>query len=380
VDEALGVQRVAAMLTALARGGPVRARAEVQDRHAAHSTLAGVREELDLDQVQGQVDIPRRTFTWLERLKPAAGLDGPVLPGDEEAERLLEQLDVPAADRADILSARPDPQAHMAYWGILDRLYRAVAPTVGRYVSTEGFEGWPALTTSVTDHVGRHLYVWAYLALLPAVQGHHRERGIPDDISRATLSLAVNLQMHRDLTGHNGLGLAHQWGPPIRLRGAFYRLGRLDYNRAELSFSNGPGAFALSVHIPPLGPLDPAIVSASLKAAREFFPRHYPEEPIEFFTCHSWLLDPQLAEYLPADSNILAFQRRFKLVRTTPEREPPTGDAAILRFVFGRRDTGEDGLDSLPQDTRLQRAFVAHRRSGRHWDERVGWFPFEEAR
>jgi hypothetical protein len=333
--------------------------------------------ELDLDLAQGGLDMPEGTVRWLRELQPAADA-GPVLPDDGEAERLLENLEVPPSDRADVLAARPDPRADKAYGEVLDRLYRAFIPTIGRPVTTEGFAGWPRLTTDAADAKARHLYVWAYLALLPTVRRHHHERGVPDDVSWATLSLALALRAHRDLAGHNGLGLTHQWGPPIRLRGAYYRLGRLDFNRAELSFSNGPGGFALSVHIPASGRFDQAAVEESIAAAREFFPRHYPDEPVTFFTCDSWLLDPQLAEYLPADSNILAFQRRFTLVPRRVDGQVATGDGAIMRFVFGRQDAAEDVLDDLPQDTKLQRAFVAHLRAGRHWDERTGWFPFEE--
>lgn len=336
-----------------------------------------MRDEFDLERVQGQLDVPERTARWLAELQPAQ-IEGPVLPDDAEAERLLDQLDVPLEDRTDVLAARPDPQADKAYWSILDRLYRSAVPTVGKTISTDGFGGWPPLITNPADPKGRQLYVWAYLTILPTTRRHHRERGIGDDVSWATLSLAQALGAHRDLSDHNGLGLTHQWGPPIRLRGAFYRLGRLDFNRAELSFSNGPGGFALSVHIPATGRLDPAAVGQSIAAARGFFPQHYPEEPITFFTCDSWLLDPQLAEYLPDDSNILAFKRRFTLIEAKPNHDP-SGDAAIMRFVFGRHGTGDDILGDLPQDTTLQRAYVTHRRNGRHWHERTGWFPFEEA-
>jgi len=67
---------------------------------------------------------------------------------------------------------------------------------------------------------------------------------------------------------------------------------------------------------------------------------------------------------LPADSNIVRFQRRFEPVPGWRE-----GDADVLRFVFGR--LGGD-LDRLPQDSALQRAIVAHLRAGRHWRTRTG--------
>ena len=57
---------------------------------------------------------------------------------------------------------------------------------------------------------------------------------------------------------------------------------------------------------------------ASFAWAPRFFARHFPEDDYRVATCGSWLLDEQLAEYLPETSNIVQFQRRFRLV-------PPDG-------------------------------------------------------
>lgn len=73
----------------------------------------------------------------------------------------------------------------------------------------------------------------------------------------------------------------------------------------------------------------------------------------------------QLAEYLPADSNIVRFQRRFR-----PAYRPDYDDEVILGFVFGRIPAS---LDDLPRRTTLQRAIVDHLRAGRRWDGGVGW-------
>jgi hypothetical protein len=80
-----------------------------------------------------------------------------------------------------------------------------------------------------------------------------------------------------------------------------------------------------------------------------------------------WLLDEQLAEYLPADSNIVRFQRRFTLVAG----ESWPADDEIVQFVFGRPRPAS--LDSLRQRTTLERAIVQHLREGRHWYGRLGW-------
>ncbi|WP_420313612.1 hypothetical protein [Actinopolymorpha alba] len=116
--------------------------------------------------------------------------------------------------------------------------------------------------------------------------------------------------------------------------------------------------------------------------ACEFFSRHYPDEPVAFFTCVSWLMDPQLADYLPATSNIVRFQRRFQVLPLLPEADPVEADHLILSFVFGRSCSESEIpaslLNELPQESALQRAYVAHLRSGRHWYSRTGWRPFHQ--
>ena len=87
-----------------------------------------------------------------------------------------------------------------------------------------------------------------------------------------------------------------------------------------------------------------------------FFPHHFPDECYTAFSCGSWLLDPQLLEYLPGDSNIVRFQRRFEL---EPYEEPEglDADVEVLRFAFRTLTTP---LDQLPRRTLLQRAIIDH--------------------
>ena len=118
-------------------------------------------------------------------------------------------------------------------------------------------------------------------------------------------------------------------------------------------------------------PMTPEAVAASLDEARAFFPRHFPDERYTAFACGSWLLDPQLSEYLPGDSNIVRFQRRFEL-EPYEATAGPDGDVEALRFVFRTLTTP---LDQLPRRTVLERAIVDHLKAGRHWHWRVGRFP-----
>jgi hypothetical protein len=197
------------------------------------------------------------------------------------------------------------------------------------------------------------LYVWAFLAALPDVLRYHAARGIPEDVSWPTLAdLGRSVEDTRRRTGAPGFD--HAWWLTLHFRGGLYRLGRLQFNRSRTG---------LGVHIPRDGSLAPKACDASFARAREFFPRHFPAEAADDAWCTSWLLDPQLAEYLGSRSNIVRFGRRFTLTD-----ELDDGDDDILSFVFGRKRP----LEELPQTTTLERAIVAHLRAGRHWHVRRG--------
>jgi hypothetical protein len=322
------------------------------------------------------LNLPEHAASWLLDINPPVGVQGPSLPGDVEAGQLLTRLDVDPADQIDTLAARPDPHRHPDLWWVLDRIYHHTIDAMGTVVPIEGHPGWPGLPAS-TGAVGRHLAVWVYLAVLPEVRRYHTVRGIPEDISWDSLTLGDVMRVHREVTGQSGLGLFDGlWSPPLQLRGALYRgLGRLDYTRGAISFSNGPCGYTIGVHIPGGAPLESAACEESLNTARKFFPRNFPEEPVALFHCSSWLMDPQLANYLPPSSNIVQFQRRFQMLPLAPGDEEAARCERVREYIFGGAGNPL-GLDELPQETTLQRAYVAHRRSGRHWHERTGWCPF----
>lgn len=115
-------------------------------------------------------------------------------------------------------------------------------------------------------------------------------------------------------------------------------------------------AMVLDMHIPAGGGMGWEEVTASFGQALEFFARHHPDQPFDALVCRTWFLDGRLCEILPADSNILKFQRSVYLVPIPPE---PGG----LWFVFLRDTVGADPA-TLPRDTALQRAladFLARR-------------------
>ena len=294
------------------------------------------------------------------------------LPSAVDLPGVLLGLAVPHEDVDDLVALLPYPDRDPQVWWLLRRSVQALVRAMG---TLHG----PADVARLPGQAGglhRYFPVYVFVAALPHVRAYHRSRGIPDEVSRLTLAdLGRAMARHRTRHGIGGLDLGH-WLVP-HFVGGLYQLGRLQFQRARLDgrtgraiaaagLSYGPGDPALAVHIPAYcGPLSPAACDASFARARTFFARHFPEERPGVATCHSWLLDPQLAGYLPAGANILAFQRRFRLAYP-----PEPDDGAIVEFVFGRRDAA---LDDPPRRTTLERAVVDHLRAGRHWCSGAGW-------
>lgn len=313
------------------------------------------------------------TATWLAHLDAVGDPDFDiVLPTADELPPVLLQLAVPHQDINDLVALLPRREDSAGLWWLLGRCTDALVRTMGRIERPLPF---PALPPSLGP-LHRYFYVYVFVAALPHIRAYHRARGIPDDVSCLTLAdLGRNMAVHRQRHGVGGLDVAY-W-LTLHFRGAIYALGRLQFERARLGnrtgraitaagLPYGPGDPALAVHVPEFyGPLSGHACDASFRRAREFFTRAFPEERYDIAVCHSWLLDDQLAAYLPEASNIIQFQRRFR-----DAYRPGDDDRTILRFVFGR-DSPE--LDELPRRTTLERAIVDHLKAGRHWRGGAGW-------
>ncbi|WP_406278404.1 acyltransferase domain-containing protein [Embleya sp. NBC_00896] len=297
------------------------------------------------------------------------------LPAGDELVSVLLDLAVPHEDVNELLAARAAVYADPGLHDLFERSVRALVAGIG---TIDQRLELPALPDEL-GAVGRYFHICVFIAARPHVLAYHHDLGIPADVSRRTLAdLGRHLAVHRRRRGTGGL-IARFW-PKLHFRGELYELGRLQFQRSLLGrgaasaaaagLPYGPRDPALALHIPDFhGPLTPAACDESLALARAFFPRHFPEEPYRVAVCGSWLLDPQLREYLPADSNIIRFQRRFHL-ETDPTGGDPE-DTAAIGFVFG-----DPALppETLPRRTSLERAIGDHLRAGRHWYVNVGWF------
>ncbi len=320
-----------------------------------------VRRELGLD------DSFDAFLTELAGLRPEPG--AVPLPGPLEARRELARLRVSEQDGAEAVAALPDPDRDPQLWWLLTRCRHWLVSDLGGY---RWPDGWPTLPAALGAR-GRYFYLAVLLATLPDLRRYHAQLGVPKDVCAATLSdVGEKVGLHRRIHGIGGMD-RQDWFTQ-HFRGSLYALGRLQFHLARLEPAvtgidpAGPPAdsLVLACHIPETGPLEATACDRSFARAREFFARHFGAR-VDAVTCQSWLLDPQLAEYLPADSNIVRFQRRF---HPLPASAP--GDDTIIEFVFRRCAVD---LADLPQRSTLERAVVEHLRAGRHWQVRCGWVP-----
>ena len=73
------------------------------------------------------------------------------------------------------------------------------------------------------------------------------------------------------------------------------------------------GDKVLHVHINSNGKLLDEDVKKSFAAAPEFFAKYFPEHNFKAFVCSSWLLDTGLKNVMKPESNILQFQKNFRI-------------------------------------------------------------------
>jgi hypothetical protein len=207
----------------------------------------------------------------------------------------------------------------------LERAHRRLF--VERAVDEAEIRAWAA------EDAPELFHAFVFLSGLEALRFWHAARGIAEEITRDTVA-DLDLWIEDELRKTGRPGLANLPWLLNHFSERLIALGRLQYRferfPREVAAGFGPEAEApvLSLHIPATGPLAPSVCDASLRVARGFFPRHYPERPVRALVCYSWLLDPALTEHLPAGSNIVAFQRRFRIFSL------PGADDAPFRALF----------------------------------------------
>ena len=125
------------------------------------------------------------------------------------------------------------------------------------------------------------------------------------------------------------------------------------------------------IHIPANLPLDDETCMFSFKKAKEVLSRCFPEYDFKAFVTGTWLLAPELKEFLKPQSNILAFQKYF----TVFPSERAYGKA-VFSFVYQLNVFKDIALDynTLKEDTSLMRNIKKHYLDGKYVHEFNGFF------
>jgi len=129
-----------------------------------------------------------------------------------------------------------------------------------------------------------------------------------------------------------------------------------------------PGDPTLDMHIPEGGGMTLEKCGDSMRRAFEFFRQYFPEKPAHAVVCNSWIFGPPLAQFLPAEANLVRFMREVYLF-PVPGR---IGDGFFFIFADAAHH-----MESAPRETKLQRAVLDHLACGGDW-RNGGMFFLEE--
>ena len=171
----------------------------------------------------------------------------------------------------------------------------------------------------------------SYLYLCERTEEKCRALGIPESIITETLADIVIWCVHwSNIKGKLHLGELDWLARHVE--GRLFKLGRLQFCMAGAetdipAYNIKKGDPVLEIHIPEGKKFDISECRASIETAKEFFAKYFPDFNYKAFTCHSWLLDDTLKEYLPEESGIIRFGNMFDKVRNDK-------CYALLRYIF----------------------------------------------
>lgn len=171
----------------------------------------------------------------------------------------------------------------------------------------------------------------SYLYMCENMANEARKMGIGEEIVINTLTdivtWCVNWSNIKNELYLGELGwLSHHIGCKL------FRLGRLQFlmGKAERDipkYGVKKGDNVLEIHIPEGEKLTISACKDAISQAKEFFAKFFPDFEYAVFTCHSWLLDDTLKEYLPEESGIIRFGNMFDKVNSEES-------TALIKYLF----------------------------------------------
>ena len=133
-----------------------------------------------------------------------------------------------------------------------------------------------------------------------------------------------------------------------------------------------PGDDVINIHIPYSESFDAETINKSLQEGKDFLKKHFPELSPSAFYCFSWLLAPELKDFLKPTSKIIGFQDKFSKCPVLCE------GADVFYYVFKQPalKLNEYDIENMPEDNSLRKKIKEHYLSGKIVHESGGIFPF----
>lgn len=169
--------------------------------------------------------------------------------------------------------------------------------------------------------------------------GEYVKRGISKEIFAATMKFCTRF-LREHVETFQTYKFISAWWFPRQLSLSEYRIGALEYELVDSQERE------IAIHIPSDADMQSESVARSIRDFHTFCNRYYPEWEGVRMTCDSWMLMPQLREFLGEDSHILAFQNLFEIDHVDTEA------TWYMGWIF----PGAEQVDErLPERTTLQR-------------------------
>ena len=233
-----------------------------------------------------------------------------------------------------------------------------ISPLAAHIEALLSIETAAAAYNAIKDHLGNDpkgiKMLTVELTAAARVRELYAEKGIDDAVYVSTMKCFTRF-INEYMTTFGHYGFDRGWWAYRQLAQSIYRLGVLEFEMLEGK---------LSVHIPSDAVMTREELDRSYAWARQFFARHYRDYRYEGMYCGTWLLSPVLREMLPAGSKILNFQDDYDIVSVNLESE------SCMNWVFKKE---YPDIDSLPEDTTLQRAIKNHLKAGGKIGTASGW-------
>lgn len=208
------------------------------------------------------------------------------------------------------------------------------------------------------------IFVLGYLA--DSALDRNLERGIPRAITIQTLK-DVNVWLRNYEKQYGDIGLAEFHWLIFHYTSRLFRLGRLQFQMAVADVAIPTGDFVIETHIPQDEPLNIEQCMLSFEMAAHFFDTYFSEYKADYFICHSWLLNPRIADLLYENSNIVRFMKLWDKYAI-----PNDDSAQAIERVFGF-GVKQNDLAFVPEKTSLQKALKEYLLSGKTFNITAGY-------